>query len=555
MEEKARRVIEDFDRGDAERGTWKNHWQQITELCLPERNDYTVQRAPGMKRNQNIYDASPVFALQQFANGLHSLLTSPTLQWFMLHSDDDRLNDRQDVRAWFDAVAMTMYGYFNGPRHNFASQSHEYYLDLGSIGTAVMAVLESDRSGILFSARHLKECVIFENDEDRVDGLTRRWKYTARQAFEAWGLNAGPKVAEAFDKQPDKVMFFYHQVKPRKDRNPERRDKMHKAFESIYVSGEDGHIIAEGGFDEFPYLVSRFSKTAGEIYGRGPGMTTLPDMKMLNELNKMVIKSAQKIVDPPLQIPDDGYLLPIKTVPGSQNFYRANSPQTARITPIETKGRVDIGFEMLTELRAQINRGFYVEWMMMPSDPSDPAAAGKGVTATYVLQQRDEKMRLLSPMLARLQSEFLGPLIDRTFNILMRQSIARGFGEGSPFPPVPEALAGTDWHVEYLSPIAVAQRSSQLDSVGRLLALQQQMRVIDPNGQLIVDPEAIMRLTSRDLNAPAVALKTPEALQQEAQQRADAEKAMAGAQQAEQMAGAAKDGAQAMATMKGAAAA
>src|SRR6185369_10555928 len=126
-----------------------------------------------------------------------------------------------------------------------------------------------------------------------------------------------------------------------------------------------------------------------------------------------------------------------------------------------------------------IMRGFYVEWMMMPSDPTDPAAAGKGITATYVLQQRDEKMRLLSPMLARLQSEFLGPLIERTFNILWKRSLRMKFGPGSPFPPPPEVLSGQKWHVEYLSPIAVAQRSSQLDSVGRLMMTQAQLKQMD----------------------------------------------------------------------------
>jgi hypothetical protein len=515
MDEKAKEVIEGWNRADADRGTWKNHWQQITELCLPERNDYTVERAPGMKRNQSIFNETPEFALTQFANGLHSLLTSPTLQWFQLHCDDDRLNQMRDVRLWFDVVTEVMYGYFNGPKHNFASQSHEYYLDLGSIGTANMAVLEHKDAHILFSTRHMKECVFWENEEDRVDKLTRRWKWTPKQAVES-GLEVGPNTMKAYRDNSDKKLVFYHSVAPRKIRNIDRTDAKHKAFESIYVSEEDGIIVGEGGFDEFPYLPGRLSKTAGEIYGRGPGMTMLPLMKMLNEATKMVIKAAQKIVDPPLQSPDDGYLLPIKTVPGSQNFYRSNAPQTARITPIETKGRIDIGDDMLARMEQKIMRGFYVEWMMMPSDPTDPASSGKGITATYVLQQRDEKMRLLSPMLARLQSEFLGPLIDRTFAILMRRSMAKKFGPDSPFPLPPAVLQGQQWHVEYLSPIAIAQRSSQLDSVGRLMAVQMQIKQADPNSPTIMDYEQVMRITGKDLNAPTIVLKSAEQLAQEA---------------------------------------
>lgn len=551
MDERAKSVIDAWGRADGERGTWKSHWQQVTELCLPGRNDYIVTRTPGMKRNQQVFDSTPIFANEQFANGLHSFLTSPTLQWFMTRLDDERLDSRQDVRVWMDEVTKVMYSIFNGPRFNFAAQSHELYLDLGSIGTGCMAELESEKSGLLFSTRHMKECVFYENEDDRVDRVVRKWQWTARQAVQRWGGACGPKIMEAYTAGKDTRYDFYHDVKPRKERNPERNDARHKPFESIYVCKEDGNILQEGGFDEFPYLCPRLTKSVGEVYGRGPGMTMLPDMKMLNEAKKMLIKAAQKVVDPPLQIPDEGYLLPIKTVPGSQNFYRSNAPQHARITPIETGGRIDIGDEMVAQLQQAIMRGFYVEWMLMPTDPRDPASSGKGVTATYVLQQRDEKMRLLSPMLARLQSEFLGPLIDRTFNILMRRSIAARFGPGSPFPPPPPVLQGQSWHVEYLSPIAIAQRSSQLDSIGRLIDQQFRLKQLDPATPTVIDAEAVMRLTSKDLNAPAIALKTPETLQAEAQAAVEAEQAMAGAEQGAQQAGAIKDLADARATVEG----
>jgi hypothetical protein len=184
---------------------------------------------------------------------------------------------------------------------------------------------------------------------------------------------------------------------------------------------------------------------------------------------------------------------------------------------------VQLGVEMLNALRQQIIRTFYVEWLMMPSDPSDPAAAGKGVTATYVLQQRDEKMRLLSPMLARLQSEFLGPLIDRTFAIMWRQSVRLGFGPGAMLSPPPPELSGVPLRVEYVSPIAVAQRTSQLDGVGRLIQTQQMLRTVDPQAPMVLDSEGIMRLTGADLNTPAQALKSPDRLAAEAQQAAEAQ--------------------------------
>ncbi|HEV2673387.1 MAG TPA: portal protein [Aliidongia sp.] len=541
-------TIREWERLDSERTTFKSHWQRVAQFLLPDRNDYIVQRTPGAKRMQWIYDATPVWALEQFAAGLHSLLTSPYLMWFGLKAEFDPLNDIDAVRLWLEQASTVMYAKFNGPRHNFASQSQELYRDLGSVGTGVMGVLESAKSGVLFSCRHLKECVIAENDEDRVDTLIRKWEWTAKQAYDQWdsqGVSSGPAVAKACaDGEWGRKFWFMHRVRPRRDRDAGRGgEARHMAFESVYVSVQDQFEIAVGGYPEFPFLVPRFSKVTGETYGRGPGMTALPDIQMLNEMAKLVIKAAQKVIDPPLQLPDDGFMLPIKTVPGGLNYYRANSQ--GRIEPIETKGDTRLGLDMIQSLRQQIIRQFYVEFMMMPSDPSDPASAGKGVTATYVLQQRDEKMRLLSPMLARLQSEFLEPLINRTFAILWRQSKRVGFRPelGSPFPPPPPQLSGAALKTDYVSPIAIAQKSSQLDVIGRLMQTQAAILQMNPKAQVVIDSEAIMRITGRDLNAPVAALRSADDLAQERQAQQDAEQALQQHAAIANLAGAAKNGA------------
>ena len=93
-------------------------------------------------------------------------------------------------------------------------------------------------------------------------------------------------------------------------------------FESVYLEYKNGNELSISGFKEFPFVVPRYLKASNEIYGRSPAMTALPDVKMLNEMSKTTIKAAQKQVDPPLLVPDDGFLLPVRTVPGGLNFYR-----------------------------------------------------------------------------------------------------------------------------------------------------------------------------------------------------------------------------------------
>ena len=550
--DKANDVLKKWGQGKAGRGTFETHWQQCANYMQPDRADYITQRAEGARRMQYIYDSTPLWCLEQYTAGMHSLLTSSTLQWFYLRSDDDRLNKDEAVRGWLDAASAAMYGIFNSPRRNFASGSQELYTDEGLIGSACMAVLEGRTTDILFSTRHMKECVFFENDEDRVDTVVRRWPFTAIQAFKAFGKAAGEKVMKAVESKADTVFHFLHMVTPRLERDPQRSDRRNKAFESVWVGEADRTLIDEGGFDEFPYLTPRLSKVTGETYGRGRGMLALPDVKMLNELAKLVIKSGQKVLDPPLDVPMNGYTMPIKTTPGSLIYRRQGMRVDDRIAPIETHGQVQVGEEMLNTLRNSIGRIFYVDLLRMPTDLQDPLSEGKGSTATYWLQRREKEMMALSPMLSRMQTEFSGPLIDRVFAMCWRQSVKAQFGPGAYFPPPPPALSNTRLRVEYVSPIALAQKSSRLDSIDHLIMRQLSLRQIDPNSQLSLDFDAIMRLEAEDRNAPVQALKSREQMAAEAQALAQAQEAAQNQQALESVAGAAADGAGAISDLAGA---
>lgn len=536
-------IVKKYNQGAADKTTTMTLWQQIANYHLPNRSDYLVEKWPGQKRMTYIFDATPVWALETYAAGLHSLLTSNSLQWGYLRTYDEKLNNDDDCRDWLNEASTVMYNIFSSPKQNFASQSYEVFLDTGSIGSACMGVLDSLRGDLLFTTRHMKECVWFENEEDRIDTNMRMWKWTAKQAVQAWGEKCGARVMDAFKKGDENTKFeFIHSVGPRVKRDPQRVDRKHKAWESVYVSVADAEEIAVGGFDEFPYMCVRESKASGEVYGRGRGTLALPDTQMLNELKKLVLKGAQMQIHPILQAPDNGFLLAIKTVPGSINYYREGSRD--RIEAVKTDAQTQIGVDMLNGLQAQIARTFFVDMLRMPVDPQDPSSEGKGITATYWLQRRDKEMMMMSPLLARQQSEFLDPLFNRVFNKLWRKSVARKFDPrlGAPFSPPPAKLSGVPLRVEYVSPLALAQKSTQMDGVTRILQLQQQLRTIDNQSQIVINGEQILRLASRDFNAPVSVLKTSEQLQAEAQQKAEADAAMQNHAAIANLAGAAKDG-------------
>ena len=170
------------------------------------------------------------------------------------------------------------------------------------------------------------------------------------------------------------------------------------------------------------------------------------------------MKAAAKQVDPPLLVPDDSMLSPIRMSAGSLNYYRSGSRD--RIEPLNIGQATTVTLNAENQRREAIQKTFHIDQLMISSQRS--------MTATEVIQRNEEKMRILGPALSRLQSELLQPLILRVFNIMLRNKL---------FPIAPEVLANQEIDIEYVSPMALAQRSQELQSLIRGLELFAQVGI------------------------------------------------------------------------------
>jgi hypothetical protein len=445
-----------FEELSQVKGTWNASWQNVVDYVLPKRQAFTGPRSDGQTVTDKIFDSTAPWALDQLAAGLHSYLTSPTQRWFRLRLTDyaeEEMEEDEEIERWLEIVTNTMYGIFNSQKTNFAPQAHELYQDLGGFGTGVFYVEEDyAQAPVRFSTFHLAECVFEENAYGVVDTLYRKFKMSHRQAYQRFGDRLPSKYIELAEKKPADKAEILHVVKPREEWDPRGMSAKNMPFASWWVLCEAKLVVQESGFREFPFMVPRWSKLTGETYGRGPAMLAMPDIKMVNAMAKTVLVAAQKVVDPPLMLPDEGFLLPIRTSPGGLNFYNSTLGPDQRIFPLETKGRVDIGQQLIDSRRQHITRSFYLDWMQLNEGPQ--------MTATEVVQRTEERMRLMAPAISRLQSEFLDPLIERVYAICLRKQL---------FPPAPQSIQGQDLRVEYVSPVAKAQRMTQVVGFQRLL--------------------------------------------------------------------------------------
>ena len=238
------------------------------------------------------------------------------------------------------------------------------------------------------------------------------------------------------------------------------------------------------------YLKASFERG----YGRSPAMQALPDVKMLNKMSEVTIRSAEKQVDPPLMLPDDGFMLPIRTVPGGLNFYRSGTRD--RLEPLQTGSNNPLGLQMEDQRRQAIRSAFYVDQLVM--------GAGPQMTATEVVARTEEKMRLLGPVLGRLQAELLQPLINRSYNILLRQE---------QLPPPPQVIAGQDIEIEYVSPLAKAQRQTDVQSTMQMLQVVQPVAQIDPTIIDHLDGDGLIKHLLKSLSIPASVIRSEDEIQ------------------------------------------
>lgn len=457
------------------RASFDNKWQEIAEITYPEHANFIFTPSPGEKRMQKIYDPVGVHSNQLLSSGLFSLLTSPASQWAQFMPVDIRLYDIREIALYLDTVSKIMYHEINKASAGFSTAMSESYLSYGAFGNLCVFVEEIlEQDSLSFLTLPLYECYFVENQYSFVDTLYRKYNRTVEQWMRKFGKNSLSADTQKLvvDKKLDKTIEGFHIVLPRETYDMTSSQSIEKPYASIYIEKKQKHIVREGGYDELPFMAARFYKESFETYGRGPGSTALPDTKMLQRVAQVTIRAAQKTVDPSIMLPDAGFLRPLRTTPGGLNFYRKGRINVKDDIGAVPTGDPGLGLEYSVSLHERIRAAFYVDQLQLHIGPQ--------MTATEVMQRTEEKLRLMGPLLGRIQTELLGPMIRRVYGLLQR---------AGKFPPMPEALREQPVKIVYTSPIARAQEQVEANGLMRAFG------VLDP---LIKMDETILDIFNTD---------------------------------------------------------
>ena len=507
----ASELIERAENLEGERYNWEQDWQRIADFILPRKNDIITKRSRGENRHQKRYASIGMQSLNMLAASLHGTLTSKAVQWFDLDTGNPEMDRDPRIKDYLQSVANIMWTELNSS--NFHSQIHELYLDLAAFGTGAMLQEEAaapgdDYTGMVFNSYPIQSYLIEEDHHGQVDSVCVKHMMTSRQISGKFGESAltnKHKSAEPLDQ-----FEILHWVMPREGGEEYTEDSNKMMFKSCWIDRGDEEILREGGYSEFPFTIPRWSKSTGDMYGRGPGDTALADIEVLNEATRLELNAWAKTIDPPILVEDDGVIGKVNMRPGKPTVVR---DVERSVRPFQTNANMNFNQIKIGEYRNTIRQAFYADQLELPNRGSAE------MTATEIQVRYDLMQRVLGPTLGRLERELLEPVITRTFKIMARRGVI----------PPPPAVVGDNLqlNIRYVGPLSRAQKQAEINAFMTFIQEAGMLAQMNPEVLDHVDMDASLRWLHDHHDLPNIILIDPRVVAEKRQARQQQQDAMA----------------------------
>lgn len=525
MDQLAGKFIQRFEQMKSERLDLEPHWRQCYRFTFPHRGTrFAGEVTPNQARFQQaeLLDSTGSDAANVLAASIVSGMTPANSQWLELKSDTESDN----VERWLADVAKKLWR--NIHASNFDAENFEASID-GVVGGMFGLYIDIDRQrgGFQFQQWPLSECYFASTTGQLVDTVYRCYKLTAAEAAERFGDKAGEAITTAARDKPTQKFEFLHIIYPRSQYVPGGRLAKNMRFASINIGLNSKTVVQESGYHEFPVVAPRWSRIPGTCYGIGAVSLALPDIKELNILKKWQKQAAELAVAGMWIAEDDGVLNPQVVTVGPRKIIVANS--TDAMKPLLTGSDFNVSFTTEQNLQGQIRR-------IMMADTLGQANQGTPMTATEVQARLNLLRQQLGPVFGRYQAEYLTPLVERCFFLMLRDGA---------LPPPPPEMENVNFHVHFDNPLARAQKLTEVTAIEQFEAGLVNLSQAYPEAMDIYDMEAGQRQKAFALGVPMTCVRSEDAVnglrQQRAQQQAQAQQQETGSQMALQNNQAAND--------------
>jgi hypothetical protein len=485
-------------------------WRECFDHSYPLRGSgfdgASLSAQEGLNKAAKLLDSTSTDSVRVLASAIMSGLTPANARWFGL----DAGNETEDEQKWLDQSAQTLWE--NIHLGTFDAAAFEGIVDCVCAGWFALFIDEDrDQGGLSFTQWPLASVYVATTKSNgAVDTVYREYSLSASQAVSEFGeLKVPEKVRKAVaENRPDEMFRFVHAIYPRKISVAGAKLARNMPIASEQIEVESKHVCRTSGYHEMPVVVPRWMLIPDSVYGVGPVYDALPDIRELNDLKRLEKSAAELAVSGMWIAEDDGVLNPRTVKVGPKRVIIANSVDSMK--PLLTGSDFNVAFTSEDKLRASIRKTLMAD-QLQPQD-------GPAMTATEVHVRVNLIRQLLGPIYGRLQAEYLQPLIARCFGLAFRAGVF-----GNP----PESLAGREFSVKYLSPLARAQSLEDVTAMDRFeVSLMNQAQIMGPDILDNYDADKAAKRRAKLLGVPSDLLPTDTQIQAKREKRqADAEAA------------------------------
>lgn len=431
---------------------WRNHFKQIADYLDPYagryldgtyNNDFEDY---GRRRDQYRINSIPSKAVRVWTAGLSEGLTPQSRPWMKLKTVDDYYMGSQRVKEWLYMVEQMIYAMMEG--NAFYSGSKSVYREIGEFGSAQMGVFEQPEK--------LSFCKTYTIGEFNwgLDGFGQvgvgynRARMSAWQMQREFGYDALPVAIqqELNSNNLQRKHTVFHAVFPNDAWKHGRLGKDGYKWRSIHFteSQDAKEVLRDSGFYTKPLICPRAQVFGGSVFGISQGMECLGDVKMLQKLERDGLQALDHSLSPPTLAPIALRPIGLKLYPKAVNYYPSG------VKPDQVQRVFDFNFDFATldkkieMVQERIKDDFFYNIFF--------AVLGmeKQATAFEVARRMEEKIMSIGPILDNLKTEFIAPVVERHYDILVQNNLL-------PEMP-PELPQGTQLKIEYTSILAQAQR-------------------------------------------------------------------------------------------------
>lgn len=413
--ESAEKVLKRFKKAKSRKTNWAELYEDAQRYVAPHRENFNddIEDNPGQEKAGRglVFDATAINAVQKFASNLQSSLVPPMREWIDL-KPGYLLEDVKGAEEELAKVKKILFSALHNS--NFDTQIAESFQDL-SVGTGAMLVMKGTKQQpFRFISVPLSQLYILEGPDGRPDTAYREWHLAVKNIEKTWPDAKLPKeLQELMDSDPEKKIRLVEEIYPDDvELTKPSGKKKQKGYCYSVIAATGKHELVKREQASSPWVIFRWSTIPGEIYGRGPALIALPDIKTLNKTKELLLKAASiALYGQWLGDPDAINLKGVKFSPAT--IIPAEGLAQGRGAPLQPLGTttdINLAQLIISDLQNSINNMLFAD----PLGPIDLPVK----SATEVSLRQQELAKRIGSSYGRLQYELIQPLVNRCLDIL-----------------------------------------------------------------------------------------------------------------------------------------